>query len=375
MEGRIFLLQGDGSLLRMNQQRYEAEELLQRLLERYPDLLAGDQIDSSSPRRFLLIDREVGVPGEDAGNDWWSLDHLFFDQDAVPTFVEVKRGDDTRSRREVVAQMLDYAANGTAYWPVERMRELFVARCTDRGLDSEGELAAFLGVDADHEAFWDQARTNLREGRIRLLFVADVIPPTLRSIVEFLNKQMNPAEVLAVEIPQFVGGDGTMRTLVPRVIGQLEATRELKTRQPYRPSQITDDETYFSVLPPDVHGVVRHVCDLAVSNGFVLERRITGTGSANTRLHVPGVPSPVITIAPDAVWISLGRSHPQLSESSINQSLRQDIQTMVPTHKTIRDPRKSEVMVRFDLLQTPEQFALLDRILATTFSAFSDGVH
>jgi len=38
------------------------------------------------------------------------LDHLLLDQDGIPTFVECKRASDTRIRREVVAQMLDYAA-------------------------------------------------------------------------------------------------------------------------------------------------------------------------------------------------------------------------------------------------------------------------
>jgi hypothetical protein len=32
------------------------------------------------------------------------------------------------------------------------------------------------------------------------------IPAELRRIVEFLNKQMNPAEVLALELRQFEGG-------------------------------------------------------------------------------------------------------------------------------------------------------------------------
>jgi hypothetical protein len=50
------------------------------------------------------------------------------------------------------------------------------------------------------------------------VFVADAIPPELRRIVEFLNGQMDPATVLAVEIKQYVGG--TLRTLVPRVIGE-----------------------------------------------------------------------------------------------------------------------------------------------------------
>jgi hypothetical protein len=33
------------------------------------------------------------------------------DEAGVPTLVEVKRSSDTRARREVVARMLDYAAN------------------------------------------------------------------------------------------------------------------------------------------------------------------------------------------------------------------------------------------------------------------------
>jgi hypothetical protein len=61
----------------------------------------------------------------------WSVDHLFLDQDAVPTIVEVKRSTDTRIRREVVGQMLDYAANAVVYWPVEAIRAEFEANQED----------------------------------------------------------------------------------------------------------------------------------------------------------------------------------------------------------------------------------------------------
>jgi hypothetical protein len=49
------------------------------------------------------------------------------DQDAIPTFIEVKRATDTRVRREVVAQMLDYAANGTMFWSPDQLRSMFEA--------------------------------------------------------------------------------------------------------------------------------------------------------------------------------------------------------------------------------------------------------
>ncbi len=73
MDSGIFLLQSDNSLLRMNEQPYEAEDLLQKLLADHSDLLAGDQINSESPRRWLFIGREIGVPGEEDGTNKWSL--------------------------------------------------------------------------------------------------------------------------------------------------------------------------------------------------------------------------------------------------------------------------------------------------------------
>jgi hypothetical protein len=40
------------------------------------------------------VTREAGVPDGDDASDRWSLDHLFLDQDGVPTLVEVKRSSD-----------------------------------------------------------------------------------------------------------------------------------------------------------------------------------------------------------------------------------------------------------------------------------------
>ena len=123
--GRIYLLNGDSKLIAMEESPYDSETLLQKLLADHPDLLAGDQINAEEPRRWLLVTREMAVPGEQDGAGRWSLDHLFLDQDAIPTLVEVKRSTDTRIRREVVGQMLDYAANAVVYWPVEDVRARF----------------------------------------------------------------------------------------------------------------------------------------------------------------------------------------------------------------------------------------------------------
>jgi len=204
----------------MEEATYDSESLLQKLLADHPDLLAGDQINVEEPRRWLLVTREMAVPGEQDGAGRWSLDHLFLDQDAIPTLVEVKRSTDTRIRREVIGQMLDYAANAVAYLPVEEIKAKFESRCKDDGVIPEAELAEFLGEGQNASTFWQSVKTNLQAGRVRLLFIADEIPPELRRVVEFLNSQMDPAEVLAIEVKQFVGEN--LKTLVPRVLGQTE---------------------------------------------------------------------------------------------------------------------------------------------------------
>src|SRR6266545_347777 len=137
MSGGMYLIQDDGRLVEMTERTYDSEDLLQSLLATYPNLLAGDQIDRASPRRWLLITREMAVPSEEDGAGRWSVDHLFLDQDAIPTLVEVKRSSDTRIRREVVGQMLDYAANAVVYWPVDRLRATFETACRQQGLDAD----------------------------------------------------------------------------------------------------------------------------------------------------------------------------------------------------------------------------------------------
>jgi len=185
MAGGIYLRHGD-ELVAMVKQPYATEDVLQKLLEDYPELLAGEQ-DGGEPRRWLLIAREVSLASDDSGAGRWSVDHLFVDQDGVPTLVEVKRSSDTRIRREVVGQMLDYAANAVVYWRLDRLRATFEAGCEKRGTDAASVLADFLPSDEDADGFWERIKTNLAAGRLRLVFVGDEIPSELRRIVEFLN--------------------------------------------------------------------------------------------------------------------------------------------------------------------------------------------
>jgi hypothetical protein len=203
---------------------FALERDLQQLVADHPELLAGAQMNPSAPRHFVLVDTEVAVPDEAEGSGRWALDHLFVDQDAIPTLVEVKRAANSQLRREVVGQLLDYVANATRYWRAADLAAAFAAQHGDR---AHRVLSDLVGDEVDDETFWDRVIANLSEGRARLLFLADLIPTELQAIVEFLNERIDPTEVLAVELQQYRTPDGP-QVLVPRVIGSTAAAKSAK---------------------------------------------------------------------------------------------------------------------------------------------------
>jgi hypothetical protein len=137
--------------------------------------------------------------------------------------------------------MLDYASHAVFTWSGDRIRGLFEARCAER--DPAEVFAEVMGSDRELEPFWESVKINLQAGKVRLIFVADEIPSELRRVIEFLNKQMDPAEVLGIEIRQYVGAK--LQTLVPRVIGRTEESQGGKT--PDRGTRWTP-ERFFAVL-------------------------------------------------------------------------------------------------------------------------------
>ena len=218
---RIWRLDEGGDPAPLTEADYEDEADLQKLIAEHPEVLAGERMTPDAPRRWLLISREMGIPDSPDSGDRWAVDHLLLDQDARPTLVEVKRGDNPEIRRRVVGQMLDYAAHATRYWSAAGIRNRFEAESGSEDA-ARDRLAQLLEANDEpgegaYEAFWERVDRNLGTENIRLLFVADDIPEDLATVVGFLNRHMAPrVEVLAVELKQFRGAG--LRTLVPRVV-------------------------------------------------------------------------------------------------------------------------------------------------------------
>ncbi|MDP5281414.1 hypothetical protein Q9Q95_20985 [Sphingomonas sp. DG1-23] len=237
----IYTVDAEGTLTSMRPSEPRSEDFMQKLVAAHPELIA-DQDGA-----LLLIRREQPIADREDGNGRWSLDHLFVTRTGVPVLVELKRAVDTRLRREVIGQMLDYAANGTAYWQGGRIAQSYAATMIELGRDADAELAVFLAGTSDPEQFWEQVDANFAAGRIKMVFVADTIPRELARIVEFLNEQMK-ADVRAVELSWFES-EGGVTALTPRIIGETERAQTEKAARGALPP-ITRDAWIETKLGP-----------------------------------------------------------------------------------------------------------------------------
>ena len=287
----IFMFNSEDKIQEMSKTPYDSEKLLQELIEKHPELLVGHQLDPDDPPQWLMVKREAQIQDAPDASYRWSVDHLLLDQNGVPTFVEVKRSSDTRIRREVVGQMMEYAANALAHWPPNEIRRL--AEATVGGVEALNERVATL-VDADAAngsedavtAFWESVDENLREGRVRLLFVADELPRELKLIIEFLNDKMRDVQVAGVELVQYQDGD--LRVLVPRVVGQTEASRNKKAKASSRKTTMGE---FLDKCSPDVRQFFEEALHEAKQRGLSIYWGVKGFS-----LHVPVKDGPKISI-------------------------------------------------------------------------------
>lgn len=224
MPEHIFRRNPEGGVTPLSEVACDIEDDLQELIASNPALLVS-VCDSIS--KLILVTREAKISGVEEGSNSFSLDILFFDQDGTPTFVEVKRCADTRIRREVIGQVIDYAAYAYSSWTIETLKGYFLNTCGERDLNPDEVLNDFVGIEENSDNYWNLVKTNLQAGRFRLIFLADIIPPNLKRVVEFLNSQMDPTEVLAIEIRQFFDNNDP-QIIVPTLFGQTIRSEQKK---------------------------------------------------------------------------------------------------------------------------------------------------
>lgn len=198
----MFAYDGESTLAKLDLHAYEKEIHLQELITRFPELLVADLVSVEDSPRWMLVEREFKVPGVIDIGSAFKLDAVFLDQDGIPVLVEVKRAANTQIKREVVGQILDYARCFLDNADSNSLRSRFVARFGSEEA-AAGELSRHLLGAMNPEEFWASVAESLKSRRLRLVVVADEIPPELRLLLKFLDEQMDSIEIFAVKISQY----------------------------------------------------------------------------------------------------------------------------------------------------------------------------
>jgi hypothetical protein len=125
-----------------------------------------------------------------------------------------------------------------------------------------------------------------------MLFVADALPLELVRIIEFLNEQMSPAEILGVELRQYVNGQHVV--YVPRVVG---ATATAMTVKGVTQTTVWDRDSFLAAAAgrcaEQQMALIRRLFDDAESRGGALKWGRGATPGVNAYFDCAGQPTPV----------------------------------------------------------------------------------
>lgn len=187
---------------------YANEAELEQFLLANTQFIVGERDDV-----WTVWARQVGARSDN------QLDLLGLGSDGSITIVECKLGSNREERREVVAQVLEYAS---ALWkmPLDRFREVFRQQHA-LGADPFDLLEGLAPPEADE---WDVAEAlrvaelNLNYGRFRLIVAVDHVSQRLRDIVDFVNSRgQGDLKIVALSLPRF--GDPASGVVAPEVHG------------------------------------------------------------------------------------------------------------------------------------------------------------
>ena len=155
---------------------YQGESELEAAIAATPTLV---QKPGDPP--LALVACQTSLP------DTGRLDVLLVDAAGLPVVVEVKLASNGESRRQIVAQVVDYVASLTQF-TVDELDALVDGRLETalRSFDGEGSED-----DTGFEARWRAVGVNLRAGLARFVLALDEAPDDLVRIVRFLAQHSN----------------------------------------------------------------------------------------------------------------------------------------------------------------------------------------
>lgn len=195
---------------------YENEAELQLVLRNHPELLedvAGATLHCIASEVELA---EAGI-----------ADLLHIDSDGHLTVVEVKLARNAQSRREVMAQVFDYAS-ALADYPIDKLDDLVGGALDER-------LRELAGGDdrsrVQYDKLWKSCADSMRAGSVRVVVALDEPREDLARIVRFVRDHSD-LDVRLLVVRKYQSGARTV--LVPEFVvkeGSVGVTRRSGPRR------------------------------------------------------------------------------------------------------------------------------------------------
>lgn len=161
------------------------ENMLQKLLAEHPEVLPINEIEPAF-QPLIFLGREIPT-------NVGSIDLLYSTPAGYLTIVETKLWDNPEARRQVVAQIIDYATE-ISYWSFDELRAAIGKSLNENGdlpmIDILNNIEA-KADDFDQINYIDSISRNLRKGNFLLLIVGNGIHEGVENISGYLQK--NPS--------------------------------------------------------------------------------------------------------------------------------------------------------------------------------------
>lgn len=278
--------------------RHVAEDYLQDALNRSPDLLPIEEIDPAFGP-LASLGREID-----------NIDNLFISPNGKITLVETKLWRNPEATREVVAQVIDYAAR-LSLWSYADLEAALKTAMSPAPV-GDGSLYAYVakkfpGEALPEEQFIDEVQKNLRAARFLLMVVGDGIRENLESMLGHLHRQPQMlftfclVEMQIFENPDLFKG----RLLLPVVVakttevvravvrvqttGQAEVSVAIEEEPEKTPGArrrtLSEDEFFSEIQDESTRKLFRQLLTFAGEIGAEL---IWRSGSVSVQVPDPG---------------------------------------------------------------------------------------
>jgi hypothetical protein len=224
MYSNLAVIDGKGNLVEKGKRVYlgdvkgRNEAWLRDTLFQNPDLIPAEEIDSAFGPLLPLC--------KELRTDVGSIDAVFINESGRPTIIECKLWKNPQSRREVIAQTLDYVSAMRHWTYADFQRQ--VATAVGKPGNIPFDVVRTRGRNRVREQdFIDSVSRSLREGRFLVLLAGDGIREGLQSLTELVNRNSTTAFTFGlIEVAVYRFGKERL-VIQPRVL----ARTELVTRQ------------------------------------------------------------------------------------------------------------------------------------------------